>query len=66
MIYQTNRWWIFEYEDKYRKLWEKEHKKQTPMWRKHEIFKNFYSYEYNDGTKIPRIKIREATAADQD
>ena len=68
MIYQTNRWWIFEYEDKYRELWEKKHKKQTPMWRRHEIIKNFYSEGYSEynGVKIPCTKIREATAAEQD
>lgn len=68
MIYQTNRWWMFEYEDEYRKLWEKEHKKQTPMWREHEITKNFYSNGYSEynGVKIPCIKLREATAEEQD
>ena len=68
MIYQTNRWWIFEYEDKYREFWEKEHKKQTPMWRRHEIIKNFYSDGYSEynGVKIPCTKIREATAVEQD
>lgn len=68
MIYQTNRWWIFEYEDKYRELWEKEHKKQTPMWRRHEIIKTFYSDGYSEynGVKIPCTKIREATAVEQD
>lgn len=68
MIYQTNRWWIFEYEDKYRELWEKEHKKQTPMWRRHEIIKTFYSDGYSEynGVKVPCTKIREATAVEQD
>ena len=68
MIYTTNRWWIFEYEDKYRELWVKEHNKQTPMWRKQEIIKNFYSDGYSEynGVKIPCTKIREATAEEQD
>ena len=68
MIYHTNRWWIFEYEDKYRELWIKEHNKQTPMWRRQEIIKNFYSDGYSEynGVKIPCTKIREATVAEQD
>lgn len=68
MIYTTNRWWIFEYEDEYRELWVKEHNKQTPMWRRQEIIKNFYSDGYSEynGVKIPCTKIREATATEQD
>ena len=68
MIYQTNRWWIFEYEDKYRELWIKEHNKQTPMWRRQEIFNRTLSDGYHEvnGVKIPCTKLREVTAEEQD
>lgn len=68
MIYQTNRWWIFEYEDEYRDLWIKEHNKQTPMWRRQEIFNRTLSDGYHEvnGVKIPCTKLREVTAEEQD
>ena len=68
MIYQTNRWWIFEYEDEYRELWVKEHNKQTPMWRRQEIFNRTLSDGYHEvnGVKIPCTKLREVTAEEQD
>lgn len=68
MIYQTNRWWIFKYEDEYRELWEKEHNKQTPMWRRQEIFNRTLSDGYHEvnGVKIPCTKLREVTAEEQD
>lgn len=68
MIYQTNRWWILDYEDKYQELWVKEHNKQTPMWRRQEIFNRTLSdgyHEVND-VKIPCTKLRELTAEEQD
>ena len=68
MIYQTSRWWILDYEDEYQELWVKEHKKQTPMWRKQEIFKRTLSDGYHEvnGVKIPCTKLRELTAEEQD
>lgn len=68
MIYQTNRWWILDYEDKYQELWVKEHNKQTPMWRRQEIFKRTLSDGYHEvnGVKIPCTKLRELTAEEQD
>ena len=68
MIYQTNRWWILDYEDKYQELWVKEHNKQTPMWRRQEIFNRTLSdgyHEVND-VKIPCTKLREVTSEEQD
>lgn len=68
MIYQTNRWWILDYEDKYQELWVKEHNKQTPMWRRQEIFNRTLSDGYHEvnGVKIPCTKLRELTAEEQD
>ena len=68
MIYQTNRWWILDYEDKYQELWVKEHNKQTPMWRRQEIFNRTLSDRYHEvnGIKIPCTKLRELTAEEQD
>lgn len=68
MIYQTSRWWILDYEDEYQELWVKEHKKQTPMWRRQEIFKRTLSDGYSEynGVKIPCTKLRELTAEEQD
>jgi hypothetical protein len=68
MIYQTSRWWIFGYEDEYQELWIKEHKKQTPMWRRQEIFNRTLSDGYHEvnGVKIPCTKLREVTAEEQD
>ena len=68
MIYQTNRWWILDYEDKYQELWVKEHNKQTPKWRRQEIFNRTLSDGYHEvnGVKIPCTKLRELTAEEQD
>ena len=68
MIYQTNRQWIFEYENEYQELWVKEHNKQTPMWRRQEIFNRTLSDGYHEvnGVKIPCTKLREVTAEEQD
>ena len=68
MIYQTNRWWILDYEDKYQELWVKEHNKQTPMRRRQEIFNRTLSDGYHEvnGVKIPCTKLRELTAEEQD
>lgn len=68
MIYQTNRWWILDYEDKYQELWVKEHNKQTPMWRRQEIFNRTLSDGYHEvnGVKIPCTKLRELTTEEQD
>ena len=68
MIYPTNRWWILDYEDKYQELWVKEHNKQTPMWRRQEIFNRTLSDGYHEvnGVKIPCTKLRELTAEEQD
>ena len=62
MIYQTNRWWVFDFHDDFREKWEKEHG-QNPESKEWIIRKNFYSQgtsKYGD-KEVPCTYVREPT-----